>query len=61
MTISLAFFGLRRAVQPPNCVACGERMQLAGVTPHKRFTRLDLHRYGCACGRISEEAVAREA
>jgi hypothetical protein len=62
MTISyLALFGLRRDLQPPDCVACGERMQLADVTPHERFTQLDTHRYGCACGRISEEAVAREA
>jgi hypothetical protein len=62
MTIpSLALFGLRRATQPPDCVACGERMQLSGVTPHERFDWLDTHRYGCACGRISEEAVAREA
>jgi len=61
MTISsLAFFGLRRAAQPPDCVACGEPMRLADVTPHKRFNRLDTHRYGCACGRFSEEAVARE-
>jgi len=36
-------------------------MQLECIERHNRFTRLNTHRYGCACGRISEEAVPREA
>ncbi|HMK80381.1 MAG TPA: hypothetical protein VK438_12070 [Xanthobacteraceae bacterium] len=60
-TTSLRSFEPERIAQPPECAACGERMHLAGVEPHNKFTRLDTHRYGCACGRTSEEAVPREA
>jgi hypothetical protein len=57
----LRSFDPQPIAQPPDCAACGERMQLAGIAPHSRFTRLDVHRYGCECGRTSEEAVLREA
>jgi len=60
-TLSLRSFELQRIAEPPDCAACGEPMQLAGVEPHNRFMRLDTRRYGCACGRTSEEAVPREA
>jgi hypothetical protein len=53
--------GPQRLAMPPECAACGARMQLFGVEPHSKFMRLETHRYGCACGRTSEEAVPREA
>jgi len=59
-TSSLATFDPQRIAQPPECAGCGEPMQLSGVERHTRFTRLDTHRYGCACGRTSEEAVPRD-
>jgi len=60
-TSPLTGFDPERIAQPPVCAACGERMQLSAVERHTRFTQLDTHRYGCACGRTSEEAVPRQA
>jgi ribosomal protein L33 len=60
-TSSATRFDPQRIGQPPECAACGERMQLSGVERHNKFTRLETRRYDCDCGRTSEEAVPREA
>jgi len=54
-------FDPQRPARAPECAACGERMQLSAIERHNRFALLDMHRYGCACGRTSEEAVPRQA
>jgi len=59
--LRLAACDQQRVVDPPDCTGCGSQMRLATVAPHTKFTRLNVHRYGCQCGRISEEAVPREA
>jgi hypothetical protein len=58
---SLASLDSRRIAEPPDCAACGERMQLAGTAPHMKFRRLKIRRYDCECGRTSEEAVLHES
>jgi len=60
-TSSLMAFESQRVARAPECAACGERMQLSAIERHNRFALLDTHRYGCACGRTSEEAVPRQA
>jgi hypothetical protein len=59
--LSLAACDPLHNTDPPECAACGAQMRLADIAPHTKFIRLNVYRYGCQCGRTSEEAVPREA
>jgi len=39
-----------RPTERPMCLACGDLMRLAAITPHDKKVHTDIHLYECACG-----------